>query len=380
MTQSIWKFPHYEIGLPIPWDKLEKEFSWFRDMKEVPQDLLWHGEGNVFIHTKMVVEALVAHYDFQKLSEQEKHIMFAVAMLHDVEKRSTTTVEDIDGSGRIVAPDHAKLGERTSRLILYKDIPTPFSIREEICKLVRYHGFPIWAIHDSDMDKKTIAVSLHANTQLLALFAKADILGRISEDKDEMIERVDMFQVLCEDNDCWGSPREFKSKLGRRYYFQRKESYPDFEPFDEKKFTAYVMCAVPGSGKDTYIEQNMAGIPVVSIDAIMRRDKVKHNNSKGKGRAIQEAKKLAKKYLAARESFVWNATNTTKEMRGKIISDFEEYGAKVEVIYVEVPYKTLLKQNSDRDYKVPEKVLNDMIDSLEMPDVTECFNVKYYVH
>lgn len=375
----MWKFPHYEIGHPIPWDKIEKEFDWFREMKDVPQDLLWHAEGNVFVHTKMVAEALVSHPDFQKLSEQDKHIMFAVAMLHDVEKRSTTTVEDIDGMGRIVAPDHAKLGERTTRLILYKNIPTPFEVREKICKLVRYHGFPIWAMNKEDVDKDTIAVSLHVNTKHLALFAKADIIGRISEDKEDMLARVEFFELLCDINHCNGNPKQFKSKLGRRYFFKNEDAWPDYEPFDEKKFTAYVMCAVPGSGKDTYIERNMAGMPVVSIDDIMRRNKVKHTNSKGKGQAIQEAKKLAKKYLAERKDFVWNATNTTKEMRGKVIRDFEAYGAKVEVIYIEVPYKTLLKQNSNREYKVPEKALNDMVDNLEMPDVTECFNVKYHV-
>ena len=133
----MWKFPHYEVGQPIPWDKLESEFDWLRDMEKVAQDVLWHAEGNVLIHTKMVVEALVNHPEFQLLSEQDKHILFASAMFHDVEKRSTTTFEEIDGTMRIVAPGHAEKGERTTRTILYKDIPTPFDIREKICKLVK---------------------------------------------------------------------------------------------------------------------------------------------------------------------------------------------------------------------------------------------------
>ena len=31
----MWKFPFYEIGQPIPWNELENEFKWFRDMKGV---------------------------------------------------------------------------------------------------------------------------------------------------------------------------------------------------------------------------------------------------------------------------------------------------------------------------------------------------------
>lgn len=375
----MWKFPLYEVGQPIPWDLLEQEFSWFRDMKGVPQDVLWHAEGDVFVHTKMVAEALVEHPDFKTLPEQDQHILFATAMLHDVEKRSTTDSEEIDGVMRITSKGHAKKGETTSRIILYKDIPTPFEIREKICKLVRYHGLPIWAIDKEDPHKSVITASLMVDTKMLALFAKADVLGRISNDAQEMMDRIELFEGLCMENDCHGQPRIFKSNLGRRYYFQREEAYPDYEPFDEKNFTAYVMCAIPGSGKDTFIKNNLSDIPMVSIDDIRRVNKVKRGDSKGEGRAIQEAKDLAKTYLRAKQNFVWNATNITKEMRSKLISDFEDYGAKVEVIYVEVPYKELIKQNNNREYKVPEDAISRLIKGLEMPDVTECNDVQYHV-
>jgi hypothetical protein len=168
----MWKFPHYEVGQPIPWDKLEQEFSWFRDMKGVQQDAIWHAEGDVFIHTKMVAEALVSHPDFQPLSEQEKHILFATAMLHDVEKRSTTEYEEIDGVMRITSKNHAKKGEKTARVILYKDIQTPFTIREHICKLVRHHGAPIWAMDRDNVAKFVTELSLKLNTK--SLFINVD--------------------------------------------------------------------------------------------------------------------------------------------------------------------------------------------------------------
>ncbi|MEK6829879.1 MAG: AAA family ATPase [Nanoarchaeota archaeon] len=375
----MWKFPHYEIGHPIPWNKLEQEFDWFRDMRGVPQDPIWHAEGDVFIHTKMVAEALVSHPDFQNLSEQDKHIMFAVAMLHDVEKRSTTEHEEIDGKIRITSRAHAKKGEKTARVILYKDISTPFKIREHICKLVRHHGLPIWAIEKENPSKEVIAASLKLDTKMLSLFAKSDIIGRIAEDNDAMMEKVAFFEELCKENDCFGKSRQFASDLGRRYYFQREEAHPDYEPFDEKNFTVYVMCAVPGSGKDTFIKNNLSNIPMVSLDEIRVKNKVKRGDTKGEGRAIQEAKELSKVYMRVRQDFVYNATNITKEMRSKVISEFEDYGAKVEVIYIEVPYKELLQQNHNREYKVPESAVENMIGSLEMPDITECYKVQYCV-
>ena len=251
----MWKFPHYEIGQPIPWDKLEQEFEWFRDMKGVEQDAIWHAEGDVFIHTKMVAEALVSHPDFQELPEQDKHIMFAVAMLHDVEKRSTTEREEIDGEIRVTARGHAKKGEKTARLILYKDIPTPFFIREHICKLVRHHGLPIWAIEKENPQYEVVSVSVKLDTEMLAMFAEADIHGRIADDSEEMLMRVEMFKELCKENECFGEPRCFNSNKAQRHYFQKMgESFIEYEPFEEPKFTATIMCALPGAGKDTYIK------------------------------------------------------------------------------------------------------------------------------
>lgn len=379
----MWKFPHYEIGHPIPWDKLEKEFKWFRDMKGVSQDKIWHAEGDVFVHTKMVAEALVSHEDFQELSEQDKHIMFAVAMLHDVEKRSTTVEEEIVENGvkrmAITSRNHAKKGEKTARRILYKDIETPFEVREEICKLVRHHGSPIWAMDKEDADKYTVEISLKCNTKHLALFAKADILGRIAKDSGDMLARVELFEMLCNVNDCFGKPREFKSKLGRRYYFQNDDGWIDYEPYDEKDMTAYVMCALPGSGKDTYIKENFSDIPMLSLDELRRKRKVKRGDKKAEGHLYQDMKEMYKIHLRAGQDFVFNATNITKDLRGKVIKEFEEYKAKVVVVYVEVPYKTLLQQNHNREHKVPEDAVEDMIFGLDVPDATECYDVIYEV-
>ena len=106
-----WKFPKYEVDTPINWSDIENTFDWIRDMKGVPQDKEWHAEGDVFTHTKMVIEALISLDEFKELNEQDKHILFTSALMHDIEKRSTTTEEEIEGRIRIVSPRHAKKGE-----------------------------------------------------------------------------------------------------------------------------------------------------------------------------------------------------------------------------------------------------------------------------
>lgn len=66
-------------------------------------------------------------------------------------------------------------------------------------------------------------------------------------------------------------------------------------------------------------------------------------------------------------------------MRSRWISLFTDYKAKVKIIYIEVPYKTLLKQNADRAYQVPENVIEKLIQKLEIPDVREAHEIEYII-
>ncbi|MEK6479690.1 AAA family ATPase [Catalinimonas sp. 4WD22] len=374
----IWKFPLYEVGEPVNWDAIESRYDWFREMKGVPQDEIWHAEGDVFTHTKMVVEALIRLPEFNSLSEQDKHVLFSAALLHDVEKRSTTTTEVIDGNERIVSPKHAKKGEFTARKILYKDIVTSFPIREAICKLVRLHGLPLWAIEKSDPNKAVIGASLVVNTKHLSMLAKADVLGRICKDQEEILLRIELFNELCRDNKCFGIQRAFQSDYGRYLYLNKPDNSPDYVPFDDLKFDVFVMCALPGSGKDTYIKQNL-DLPILSLDDIRRENKIEPTDKKKNGQVIQLGKEKAKEFMRARKSFVFNATNITSDMRSKWISLFTEYGGRAKLIYLEVPYKQLIAQNHNRQHKVPEKVIENMIGKLEIPTPKEAHDIQFVV-
>ena len=129
------------------WEKIRQTFDWIRDMEGVPQSPIHHAEGDVESHTKMVANALLNMEAYKALTEQDQHILFATALLHDVEKRSCTKTE-LDG--RITSKGHAKKGVYTARRILYKDIKTPFKIRESVAKLVRYHGLPLGVFEKRD--------------------------------------------------------------------------------------------------------------------------------------------------------------------------------------------------------------------------------------
>lgn len=355
------------------WEWLEQTFEWVRVMKEVPQDARYHAEGNVAIHTQMVLEALAQLPGYAALSPADQELLWSAALLHDVEKYSTTVTEP---DGRITSAGHARKGEGRARQILYREVPAPFAIREQIAKLVRYHGLPLWVFEKPDPQRAVIIASLEVNTQLLAMLARADALGRICSDQADLLYRVDCFEELCREHHCWGEPRAFATPQARMYYLQKTDSTPDYVPFEQPQTPVVMMSGLPGAGKDTYVQRHYQQWPVISLDNIRKEMKISPTNKSGNGMVIQAAKEQARVYLRNRQPFVWNATNITRQMREQLISLFTTYDAAVTIVYVEVPAEKLLQQNRQREEIVPPAAMERLISKLEVPTLAEAHFVK----
>lgn len=357
------------------WEELRK-FSWVNDMHGVPQSPVHHAEGDVAVHTQMVLHELECLKAFQDLALQEQEILWASALLHDVEKRSTTF---IDEEGFIVSPGHAKKGALTTRQILYREIETPFHIRESIAGLVRYHGLPLWIFEKQHPVQSLLKASLEVNTKLLVMLATADVLGRYCSDQKEMLYRIELFKELCVEQNCWGQPRLFPSDLSKFQYFRKEEQSPDYLPFDTTQSDAIVLAGLPGSGKDYFIRKHLPNHLVISLDDMRRKLKINYRDTKGNGRVIQEAKEMAKSCLRNKQAFVWNATNITLQMREQLVDLFAVYNPSIQIIYLEVPYKKLLAQNRNREFPIPETAIEKMIGKLEVPKAWEAHKVIYEV-
>jgi len=358
------------------WDHLTGTFDWVERMAAVPQDARHHAEGNVAVHTQMVLEALAQIPAFEQLQVQAQEILWAAALLHDVEKYSTTVTEP-DGS--ITAHGHARKGALKARHILYTEVPAPFDIREQIVALVRYHGLPIWILEKEDPLKELVKASLEVNTQWLALLARADVLGRICTDQAEMLYRIDCFEEFCKEHDCWGTARTFASSHARMHYLQRDDVHVDYVPFETPTTEVILMSGLPGAGKDTYVKKYFPDLPVISLDDIRNEWDIDPTDKTGNGQVIQAAKEKAREYLRRQTAFVWNATNTTRQMRVQLIELFHTYKASVKIVYVEATYKHLHQQNRNREAVVPMRVLEKLIDKLEVPALWEAATVVYQV-
>ncbi|MEM6726755.1 MAG: AAA family ATPase [Bacteroidota bacterium] len=369
-----WSFPYFsaEQGA-IPFREMAEQFSWIPPLAETPQDGIFHAEGDVWTHTKMVMEAL---YDAQwsTFSNADQNILFTAALLHDVAKAWST--ETIDG--RIRAPRHAKKGAQFGRHQLFRLEDAPdFTTRETIHGLIRYHGLPLWFWDKQDPRQFLFKASLKVPFRLLIPLVKADILGRICNDQEELISRLDFFREYAEEQQCNQGPYPFPSDLGRFIYFRKMDSEPTYAPFDDYKSQVILLSGLPGSGKNTWIEQHGPDWPVISLDEIRQRENISPKGNQGK--VIQLAKEQAKIYLRRHQSFIWNATNLTRMVRDGLIDLFETYKAKTQVVYLETIYPELLRRNRTREHPIPPAVLEKMIDKLQVPEPSEAPNVDYLI-
>ncbi len=275
------------------WSALRQRFSWVEEMHHTPQDPEHHGEGDVGVHTEMVLNALITLPEFQQLPAQQQEVLWAAALLHDVEKRSTTVQEN----GRIQSPGHARRGELTARQILWRDIPTPFVLREQIVALVRLHGLPLWLLERPEPERLLLTAAMRIDTRLLALLARADLLGRQSPDQQSMLERIDLFELFCHEQQCWGKMRPFVSDSARWHYLTHEQSSPDFVPWEAEPFEVILLCGLPGMGKDRYISEQCQGMDVISLDDMRRRINASPDDKTATGRIVQQAKEEARVFF-----------------------------------------------------------------------------------
>ena len=369
--QDMWTLTKHK-----EWGALETWLPEIIDMRGVVQDPIHHAEGDVATHTQLVLASLTALPEYALLPPDKQEWLWTAALFHDIEKRSTTVVEP---DGRITSAGHARRGESTTRELLYRTIPTPFAIREQISKLVRYHGLPLWIFDKPDPLKALLQASQEVDLQLLTMLATADVLGRVCADQADMLYRMQLFGEYARDNQCWDQPRPFASGLSRFEYFNKTDRSPDYDAFDETVCEVVMLAGLPGTGKDTYLARHMPDWPVISLDNFRRKLRIDPTDRQGTGYVVQLAKEEAKAKLRSRTPFVWNATNLTRQLRQQLIDLFASYRARIKLIYLEVPYPQLVQQNRNREYAVPDDALHRLINRVEIPARWEAHEVVYEI-
>lgn len=351
--------------------------------KDTPQGS-YHREGNVWIHTKMVVEQLLALPAYQAATRTEQEILFLAALLHDIAKYSTTVIDPVTGA--IGQPGHSRKGAIDSRIALW-NAGTPFDVREAICRLISVHQVPFHAFEQrasrgrDDRHKaktpefRVRQLSWQLDLRLLSTLAEADMRGRICDDKQKALDNIELFRELAREEDCYGQPRSFADAHTRVSYFRGADVHPDYPLYQEAGSKVIVMSGLPASGKNTWVEQHVPSWAVVSFDDA--REELGLRHGKNEGLVAHHAVDKAKALLRDKASFVWNATHLSQQMRDKTLDLLFAYGAEVTLVYLEKPRAELLRRNTRRDTSLSNRTLEGMLVRWDLPSPTEAHTVIY---
>lgn len=161
----------YDLGV------VEQLFPELQSLIGVPQEPDWHPEGDVDVHTLMVVDEARKLIDDLDYSRQITVMLGALA--HDFGKPPTT--EFVDGRIRSRGHDEAGVEPTISfldRLGVYTQ--DGFDVREQVVQLVRYHLKPgeYYKAKSPVGDGAFRRLARKVEPDLLYRVAKADSLGR----------------------------------------------------------------------------------------------------------------------------------------------------------------------------------------------------------
>ena len=247
--------------------RLSGIYSELNQMKGVPQNPVYHSEGDVFRHTEMVCDCLLTLPEWSELEQEEQELLFLAAAFHDIGKVFCTKQED----GNWVSPNHTIIGEKKFRWLAYKNTEQfglTFSQREKAAKLIRFHGLPVWFWTKDRTAFDLIKAAESIPLRLLYLLSKADVQGRVAKEADELEVQVALFADYAKELGIWEQPYVFANPYTKYQYFHREGLWHQTVLCDSTEFDVVMLSGLPLAGKDTWIAEHGRGLPVV-----LERDK-----------------------------------------------------------------------------------------------------------
>ena len=151
-------------------------FSMIKDLQDVEQNPKFHPEGNVFVHTIMVVDEGAKN---REKSNNRRAFMWAL-LLHDIGKKPTTKIR----KGRLTSYDHDIVGADMTRAFL-----THFNEEEgfiaEVTAIVRWHMQSLFVTKNLKFQNVSNMLE-DVKIDEIVLVSLSDRLGRGNLDENEI--------------------------------------------------------------------------------------------------------------------------------------------------------------------------------------------------
>lgn len=368
-----------------------------------PQDPTFHAEGDVLTHTDLVLAECPA-LETQLPSARDGETLRLAALLHDIAKPDCTRFDA--ALGRLVARGHERVGGVRARYLLH-ELGIPGEQRRSVAELVATHHLLRRCIKGADTAEGRSflwRLAARVDTRLLWALELADMRGRECVDRDSLVEQVELFRMLCEEQRCFGAPAEpwlteeelgrvrFVSERARRYCVREAERRRLTGEFREaaqalafcfehaRREPAEVLLTVgpAASGKSTWLERLPEDYARIRTDDERVRRFGTANTQRDQAEVHGACQARLREVLRAGGRAAYEATNVIPDLRAKVLGLCHEYGAYVTLWVFDVPEATLRKRNRARERTVPEAVLSRQLERFEWPLPEEAHEVRVF--
>lgn len=292
----------------IDWDAVAARLPYATAMKACLQDPIFHAEGDVWTHTRMVVDALMTSRQQSSISDTDWPALFLAALLHDIAKPETRAeaVDPASGRMRITHQHHARLGAIKAWTFLWRE-GVPRAIREAVFQLISWHQRVFFAGLSSSVETDIIRFSVVGHWRSLLTLAEADSRGRIGPNLDHTLDTLEKLRRAVASRRCLDAPWPFASDQARVVYCAARGQSPHVNPPAPRGPRVILLSGFIDVGSHAHATANFDDLPVVSHD------------------------EAARVLLNAKRSFVWNAPHLSRAMRDKATKLCRAHDAWIEI-------------------------------------------------
>lgn len=360
-----------EDGKTLDWGRIET-IPEFARLAATKQSNIWHREGDVLAHTKLVCRHMA-----ELLAEEEGtlyyRIMMAAAACHDLGKPDTTYFDVSDNDYH--CKNHGDRGDKITRALLREETPI---IRETVCYIVRNHMtlHHILSMDPERIDRKLITMSWgYATVNDMLKMKIADSRGSVndSETEEVLLDTVSTIRSKAMLLGCLDGPYRFPSRTAKHMFFATGKVTDAADDTEARRIQMYVMVGLPGSGKnftaDHLLEKDVRQI---SRDDI--RKEIGMKGEKPQGDRDEESKvtrifnRKVREACRNGEDFVSNNVNVRLKYRRELADLVKTENVTVTYIIVDTQ-PDVCKQR--REGMIPEDVIDRMDGYYEFPTPIE---------
>ena len=362
-----------ERGEPCP-DLRAYGLPWLDALAETPQSPVWHGEGDVLIHTRMVADELLRDERHQALDDEARTELWLAALLHDVGKPATTRYEN----GHYRAPGHARRGAIIARRLLWEAGDRAGGARADLRARPPPHGPAPPDRARGARRAACIEISLEAGARRQYLLTRADALGRIADDVDaagdqrRAVRRVRARARL--------PGRAVPVRLRPRALHLLRAATTATPPTPRTTTRAAASSCSPacparartcGSPATATAGRSSRSTTCVASAASSAGTRRRGPADPGGARARPHLPARRRAVHLERDEPLGAAARADAAL-------LADYHAHITIVAVEAPADDLSRRNRDREHPVPWEAIERMLDRWEAPTITECHRLEVW--